>query len=426
MAEDDSAGLAPAAIGLVGRLRRLLAYTAIAIRRSIVQATGSDAGRFWSRVGGVSLAVALMLIVTAIGVGIATQSTVYSDDIDYWITPETEGGSSVLVETDAPRFGSVHEVSDRLREDDDIRYASPVLTQAMLIESPGGEREYVLAIGIVGDDGLTQVSSVTTSGLTAGDPYYANGTYNGNWTGEMVFSAGAASLLDVETGDDITVRRPTVSENQSFYVSNVDAGDQQGSQFPIVVMQLSELQTIGGAAEGDQAEQILVGANDPAVRDRLTDVYPRSTVESRAGVTSQQVFDEELPLALSITAFLIAVVVGTLFVMTMTGLEVTADRVRLGTLAAIGISGSSRLWLLSVQTVLSTLLGGIVGIGLGFAGILAVNEISAAYLTVVSVAASDPLLLPYGLGVSLVIALLSLPYLVVLLRRVGTVAEVLR
>ncbi|MGM0718502.1 MAG: FtsX-like permease family protein, partial [Halobacteriota archaeon] len=153
---------------------------------------------------------------------------------------------------------------------------------------------------------------------------------------------------------------------------------------------------------------------------------PRSTVESRAGVTSQQVFDEDLPLALSVTAFLIAVVVGTLFVMTMTGLEVTADRVRLGTLAAIGISGSSRLWLLSVQTVLSTLLGGIVGIGLGFVGILAVNEISAAYLTVVSVAASDPLLFPYGLAVSLVIALLSLPYLVVLLRRVGTVAEVLR
>ncbi len=407
-------------------VRRITGTIAIAARRAAVQARGSDAGRFWSRVGGVALAVALMLVVTGIGVGIATQSTVYSDDVDYWITPDTPGESSVLVDTDAPQFGSVHPTAERITGFEDVEYATPVLTQVVRLQAPDEASEYVLAIGVVGNESLEHVSDVTTTGLTPGDPYYNDGGYDGEWTGEMVFSDGAASLLGVQTGDEISVQRPSVSDDRSFHVANVDSGDRQGSQFPVVIMQLSELQTLTGAANADQAEQILVSANDPAVQSQLENIYPQSTVETRSGVTTQQVLDDELPLALSITAFLIAIVVGTLFVMTMTGLEVTADRAQIATLAAVGISAQSRFTLIATQTVLSTILGGLVGVVLGFGGLWLVNEISMQTLTTVPVAAAEPILALYGVVVAVVVALLSLPYIALLLRRVGVAEEVLR
>jgi putative ABC transport system permease protein len=366
-----------------------------------------------------------MLIVTGIGVGIATQSTVYSDDVDYWITPETNGGSSVLVDTDAPKFGSVHSTAERITGFDDVEYATPVLTHIVRLQSPDGTTEYMLAMGIVGNPAVDRVSGVATTGLTPGDPYYGSGNGTANWTGEMVFSAGAGSLLGVTEDDPITVRQPTVSENQSFSVAGVDAGDQQGSQFPIVVMQLSELQAITGADSGDQAEQILVVADSQAAQEQLGGIYPRSTVETRSGVTSQQVLDDELPLALSITAFLIAIIVGTLFVMTMTGLEISADRKQLATLAAIGLSGRSRFTLLAVQTTVVTLIGGLLGVIVGFAGLRLVNEIATRTLTSVSVATAEPFMIAYGLAVAVVIALLSMPYVGLLLRRVGTVSEVM-
>lgn len=410
--------------GLVRPLRRAIGFAGIGVRRAIGQARGPDAGRFWSRVGGVALAVALMLIVTAIGVGIATQSTVYSDDVDYWITPETEGGSSVLVDADAPQFGSVHPTTDRIDSIESVRYTTPVMTQALRIESERGEREYVLAIGVINTPALDRVSDVQTAGLVDGDPYYDGGTYDGEWTGEMVLSSGTASLLNASTGESVTALQPQAPANRSFVVAGIDDGSRQGSQFPIVVMQLSELQTMTGADANDQADQFLVGADSPSVQSELASIYPRSTIQSRSGLTSQQVLDEQLPLALAITAFLIAVVIGTLFVMTMTGMEVTADRTQLGTLAAIGLSTRSRFGVLAVQTFCITLVGGAIGVVLGFGGIELTNRIATETLTSVPVATREPFLIAYGLGVSVVIALLSLPYIAVLLRRVGTVSEV--
>ena len=78
----------------LGRLfQRVIGLIQLSFRRTYVRATQTAPGRTWLSVGGVALAVGLMVVVTGIGVGIATQSTVYSDNVDYWITPETDGGS---------------------------------------------------------------------------------------------------------------------------------------------------------------------------------------------------------------------------------------------------------------------------------------------------------------------------------------------
>ena len=371
-------------------------------------------------IGGVALAVALMVIVTGIGVGIASQSTIYGDDVDYWVTPETDGSSSALVNADNTRFGAVHPTAASVAERDDVEYASPVLTQVIRIESTGEHAEYVLAVGIVAQPQLTEIADVTTDGLTHGDPYFESD----EWTGEMVLSSGAAELLAVDHGDSLEVTRPRGADDREFTVTSVDSGDRTGSQFPVAVMQLSELQAITGADSNDEADQIVVSTTNPGVEAVLADLYPRSTVSAQSGLNAQNILADELPLALSLTAVIIAVVIGTLFVMTTTGLSVAADRGRLATLAAIGISARTRFRLLATEILAMTLVGGLIGVALGLVGIRVVNIVARETISSGDVASTEPFIIVFGIAVAGVIGLLTLPYLAVLLSRVGTETEV--
>ena len=402
------------------RVRRLVTLFRVSFHRTYVRATETAPGRTWLSVGGVALAVGLMVVVTGIGVGIATQSTVYSEDVDYWITPESDGGSSALVNTDAPQFGSVHPTTADLTQQESIQYASPVLTQPIRIQTTGGNAENVLAVGIVGHPQLDRVADVTTDGLTPGDPYYTDET----WTGEVVLSSGAAELISATEGDSLEVTRPVAASDREFTVTTIGAGNRSSSQFPIAVMQLNELQTITGASANDEAGQIVVSSTDPNIRSTLTDVYPRSDVSTRAGLNAQAVFEEELPLALSVTAAIISIVIGTLFVMTTTGLSVASDRGQLATLAAIGISKQTRFRLVAIEILLITAIGGVIGIGLGRGAITLTNIIAQRTITSGAVASTELFVLVFGLVVAGVIGLLALPYLAILLSRVGTATEV--
>jgi putative ABC transport system permease protein len=147
-------------------------------------------------------------------------------------------------------------------------------------------------------------------------------------------------------------------------------------------------------------------------------------VSTRAGLNAQAVFDEELPLALSVTAAIISIVIGTLFVMTTTGLSVASDRGQLATLAAIGISKQTRFRLVAIEILLITAVGGIIGIGLGRGAITLTNLIAQRTLTSGAVASTELFVLAFGLVVAGVIGLLALPYLAILLSRVGTATEV--
>lgn len=409
-------------MGVVNLLRRVLTLVRVSLRRTYVRATQTAPGRTWLSVGGVALAVGLMVVVTGIGVGIATQSTVYSEDVDYWITPETDGSSSALVNTDTPQFGSVHSVTRDLTEREAIQYASPVLTQPIRMKTVDGEAENVLAVGIVKHPEFDRVSAVTTAGLTNNDPYYSQD----RWMGEVVLSSGAAELLSASEGDRLEVTRPNRAANRPFTVSTIGSGKQTGSQFPVAVMQLSELQTITGADANDEAGQIVVSSTDPEVRSMLAGLYPRSEVSTRAGLNAQAVLEEQLPLALSVTAAIISVVIGTLFVMTTTGLSVAADSETLATLAAIGISKQTRFRLVAIEILTITLAGGLIGIGLGRAAITATNIIARQTITTGAVASTELIVLAFGLVVAGVIGLLALPYLALLLSRIGNAAEVTR
>ncbi|WP_049923607.1 ABC transporter permease [Halopiger djelfimassiliensis] len=393
-------------------LTRWIGLTLVGMRRTLSRATRTAQKRVQFTVLGVVVTVALLVIVTGIGIGLVTGATVADDDIDYWIVPETDGDRSPLLATDQPQFGDVHEMNAQISTIDDVTFSTPVLAQVLSVEANGAD-EYVLVVGIINGPSVDQVTGVSTDGLTPDDPYYGSGTYDGEWTGDVVLSRSAAGLLDAEPGDSVTI-----SDNSSFTVAAVDDETGGVGETPVALVQLSELQTLTGSDAYDQADQFVVGAQSSAVESQLEDLDPESSVYTRGQLLATETTDSDLPLALAVTAFVVAVAVGTLFVLTTNGLEIAADRRQLATMSAIGISVRSQLQLVGVQTVVLTGIGGVVGSLVGMVGIRAANWVAMETITTEPIAISHPLFIAYGTGVALLIGLLSLPYLLVLTRRV--------
>ncbi len=392
----------------MSRLSRWAGIVSIGLRRAVTRATQTKKQRVAFSVLGVVVAISLLVVVTGIGIGLAAGTTVYDDETDYWIVPETEGAESPLLSTDGPQFGSAHETTDRIRSIEGVDAATPILSQIYWIEA-GDNGEYVLVFGIVNQPGLQTVLGLETAALTTGDPYHTSEER----TGEIVLSTSAASLLDVSKDETVAVR------NEAFTVTGVSerAGGTVGD-VPTALVQLSELQAMTGASEFDQADQFVVKTQSPGVKSELAGIYAESAVYSRSERIVSQTLDSDLSLALSLTSFIVSIVIGTLFVVTTMGLEIVADKQNLTTLSAIGISTRSQLGVVGMQIVTTVgiggLLGGIAGLGL----VTVVNEVAVRTLTSEPVALFHPLLAVYGFIVSLVIAFISVMYLLVLTRRV--------
>ena len=371
---------------------------------------------------GVGVAVGLMVSVTGVSLGLASQSVVQSDNVDYWLVPEQASVESIAVSTGGPRLGDVHRTSQQIGADDRVDYVTPVMLELVPVrDATTGDRKYVFAIGVIPEAGQS-VLDLPADRLETGDPYYQNGSYNGRWTGEAVLNTAGATVTNASTGSELT----PASGNRSLSVVNVSSGGMAtaGGSIPVMLIHLSELQALTGSTTGDTADQLLVSTNDPAVRSSLEGKYPGTTVVTRSGLSSQTVSASNLPLAVAIAALVSAVVVGVLFVTTLMGLEVSADRQQLGALAAIGFSQRSRSLVVAAETIIISILGGIAGIGIGLVGITGVNRLSGRLFSVDAVAVFEPQIAGYALLVATGIGLVGALYPVWLSRR-GDISEVL-
>lgn len=403
----------------MGSRHRIVGLARVAVARVVGRATGGRSRQLVSSVLGVALAIALMTTVSGIALGLASQSAIQSEDVDYWVVPEGSSASSIAVSVGGPKLGDTHDAAARLRADERVDYATPVLLRVLRVENAdSGTTEYVLGVGVVSDGADRDVMGVSTASLTPGDPHYDGGGYNGTWTGEVVLSDAGAELLNASEGDSLAPADERAGDRR-FAVTTVAEGDYATGTgpLPIAVFQLSELQSVSGTADADQADQILVSTNAPGVREDIETLYPHTTVVERTGVSSQQLSSSNLPLAVALTALLAALTIGTLFVATMMGLELNASRESLAVLAAVGFSQRARAFVLIVETITVAIVGALAGILLGFGGIELVNALSNRYLGVSETAVFHPGLIAYGLCVAVVIGLLASIYPVVLSRR---------
>jgi len=371
---------------------------------------------------GVAFAIGLCVTVSGVSVAVADQGSVVGSNVDYWIVPESESSSTLPVSVGGPQFGNVHAVSERLTARDEVSYASPVSLRLLEL-THANTTEYALVAGVVAHPDLT-VAGVNASSLTAGDPHYANGSYDGPWTGEMVLSSGGSELLNATQSNTIQISSKTTS-SQQFSVTEVTTGGTSGiGSIPVAVVHLSELQSITGDTEGDTADQILVATETVGVKEDLASIYTNSRVVTRSDTGLTTVANSDLALALAGAGLLVALVVGVLFVATTMGLEVATDRQLWATLTAVGYSTRSRMLLLSLQTGLLVLMGGALGAILGRIGVFTANTAINSLLEDTVVAVYPPEFVGYAFIIALGIAVLTTPYLLWLTSR-GTVTETL-
>jgi len=399
------------------------------LRLAVVRVTGrfqrGEGKQLAVSVFGVAIAIMVMVTVGGVAIGLASQSAIQGDDVDYWIVPEDRTASSIAVSVEGSQLGGTHTAADRLTADPQVEYATPVLLRVVELQTPASNTsEYVIAAGVIPRGGEQDILGTSTAALTPGDPYYANGSYDGQWTGEVVLSEAAAELLRADTGDPIVL--PRQNSNQSLQAVNVSAGSYTtgAGPLPIVVLHQSELQKITDTTAGDPADQILVSTTASGLKPRLEALYPRTTVVTKSGFTTQGVSTSSLPVAIAITAVLTAVVVGTLFVATMMGLELHAGRKRLAVLTTIGYQTRSRAFLVVAETFILTICGSAVGVLCGLGGIQLTNVLAEQYLGVQSVATFDPRLVFAAGVVAGIIAVAASVYPVWLTRR-ADVLEVL-
>lgn len=370
----------------------------------------------WISIVGVALSIALMVIVGSVGFGLASQSMIRGQGVDYWVMAQEDGQTTSVLSVEGPALGRVHMATEEILGHETVSGATPVYVQLLRVNS-SGTVEHVIAIGVIPHNGIEEVAGIPLPGLRPGDPYYANGSFNGMWTGEAILSDSAAALLQVTPGDRVSVK------DHPIRVIGVAEPDMQFGAFPVMVMHLSELQVLVGAQQNDQAQQILVSGEE--LESFLESVYPGAVVTSEGGLNPSSI-NPGLPLAMAVTASLVALVLGSLFLATTMGLEVASDRQHLAILDALGFPRRTRSLLVVAQALCITLLGGLFGVSLGVIGVWGVNWLMSMYFSLEGLAVLHPVMGVLGLGVAVLIGLLAAPYLLVLTRGTSVVEELSR
>jgi putative ABC transport system permease protein len=364
---------------------------------------------------GVAIAIALLVVATGLAVGLATQTTVYGDNVDYWIVPEDGGDTSALVATDGPQFADAHATTAQIESIDGVSYATPVLSSVQFIRGPETDAR-VLMIGIIPREGMGRISGVSPAALSVTDPTTAA---EHEWYGDAVLSSSAATQLgvtDPATGEGTDAATITTN-GEAFTVRAIDDSGVT-SDLPVAVVHLSDLQQVTGADEFDTTDQFLVSTTTASVQSELEAIHPQSAVDTRADLTARQIAETDTALAMALGAFIISVVIGSLFVIMTAGLELTTDRASMALLSAVGVSDRSRLVYVGSYTVLVVCLGGVVGAVGGLGGLVLINAVVSRTVLSISVASVHPALAVYGFAASVLIGVLTLPYLRYLLGRI--------
>ena len=376
----------------------------------------------------VALAITLLLVVTGISLELADDRGVETDGADYRIVPEEGSSLSAVIDVEGPRLGDVHERTVELESHGGVAHATPVFVDVVRLRAPDSDDPVaVVAIGVVPDDDGPTIAGLETSALGPGDPHYANGSYDGEYTGDLLLSRGAADQLNASVGDRVLLqsgRTGTFSDDHAVTEIEEASAQTVGSGFPIAVFRLSELQSISGAADGDLADQVVVRTDGESdVRTHLEATFDEATVTEADDDGLETVRNDEMATALSLSAAVVGIGLCVLFVTTTMGLAIEGDRRTLAVLAALGFAERARFGIVAVTILSLTLAGAAVGLVLAVIGVAIANAAAQATVTNAPIASIGVWAVPYAAGVAVVSGALAVPYPLVIAARTDVLDE---
>jgi len=226
------------------------------------------------------------------------------------------------------------------------------------------------------------------------DPHWANGTYDGPWTGELVLSIGAATDLQVGVNDTIYVggRLPLgtfdaqdwLNRSQPFVIRGITQATFDQPAAETAFLHLSELQDLTGR-KNDTINEILVDLYNPAEADTAKDWIeatfrdpPVVAITQANFLSSVNEFAKTFE-GLGTVVVLVTVLVATMFTSTILVLSIRERSREIGVMRAIGLSRKTIFEMVLTEAVAISLLGLGLGLAFGYLGAVELNSFLKGY-----------------------------------------------
>ncbi|WP_265111020.1 ABC transporter permease [Halosolutus halophilus] len=331
---------------------------------------------------GVALAVLATTLLAGAGVGVLEtgERQFEAADRDLWVT----AGETRLTTTGGGGFeNSLHDsrtVAREMETYDGVANAAPLAFETVYVGTDDGEFETFVGTGVPGGGSAVQVTS--GEGLS-GDPHYANGTYEGTMTNELLLDEETARALNVSVGDTLHVGGSlAVARNTEFTVVGISPTFERMLGAPTVTMPLSELHQVTGTTRTEPATFITITVEDDAAVDAvhrdLATAYPEYEIRSNQEQLEAVLQEQVLVLAAGGALVLLAVGAGVALTVSLLSLVVFQQRREFAALRAQGISAPLLIATVIGQGLTIGLLGGLVGLALTPPGIGVLNQLAAA------------------------------------------------
>jgi putative ABC transport system permease protein len=330
---------------------------------------------------GVALAVLLMTLMGGLAEGATTAGTDALEwiDRDLWMTTGNLELAPGAVGSVQNQITDSHGVTAEVAARGDVDSAGALSFQSVYASRTGDDGSFRTIVGVggvtTGNESLVNVRE--GSGFSRGDAHYANGSYDGPRSNEIVLDEGTAAALNVSVNDTIHVGG-TIENAREYRIVGISPTFSTFLGTETVTLQLSELQALTGDTGSDPASIIAVtvneGADPTAVESALESEHGlevRTNREQlRAFVGSNAGFVAGVA-AMSI----VAVVSGIALVINVLGTLVAHQRRELAALRAIGVSTPTLVGAVLGQGFGIGLLGSAVGVGLAPVAAGALNAV---------------------------------------------------
>jgi len=356
--------------------RRLAGRTRLAVTRvrGIVALSAAQLrhypGRTALAVLGVALAVLLMTLMAGVSEGATTAGTdaLQWIDRDLWMSPVNLELAPGTVGGVRNQLTDSHAVTADVAAREDVASAGALSFQSVYASRTGvdGSFRTVVGVGTVTTGNASKLNVRDGPGFSSGDTHYANGSYEGPRSGEVVIDERTAAALNASVNDTIHVGG-TIGNAREFEVVGVSPTFSTFLGTRTITLHLSELQALTDGTTSDEASIIAITVEDGADPEAV-----EATLESRYGYEVRtnreqlRAFVGSNPgIVVGVSALsVVAVLSGIVLVVNVLATLVTHQRRELAALRATGVSTPTLVGAVLGQGFGIGLLGSVVGVGL--------------------------------------------------------------
>lgn len=350
-------------------------------------------------VTGIALAVLSVTVLASVGAGVVETGEQKFDQSgrDLWVS----GGPMELQPSQAsPVTNSLvdaHELAADMRAREGVATATPMAFQAVYVGRTPDDLQLVTGAGLPRAHDESAVAITDGEGLDRDDPHYANGTYEGPMTNEVLIDPRTAERLNVSVGETLYIggSRASAGDNR-FTVAGISPTFSQFLGSETVILHLSELQELTGTTGADRAAFITLSLTDDAdtraTKQRLERAYPDLEIQTNRERFRGIVRGQGLLIGSAVALVALAVVAGFALTVNLLLLTVSQQRTELATLRALGLRPRVLAGLIGSQGLILGTVGGLLGLAATPLCVAVLNRVIARLVGFDSLLATPPAL----------------------------------